>query len=93
MLDVKSLERRWFKYKLKSILPYFFAFLIISLISSAILLWLNYNPHTVQKQMLKQEKKVTIQKPIQQVSLTNTELNTTILEPSMEFVQSFQNTL
>lgn len=91
MLDIKKLERRWLKYKLKSYAPYLIITLLLLLSLIAFFIWFN-----VDKNTQKPITKGTITKPSQPlastVSTSINDENATMLEPSMDFVQSFQNT-
>ena len=91
MLDIKKLERRWLKYKLKSYAPYLVIAILFLLSFITFFIWNDVDKNT-QKPILKNP----ITKPSQPLASTvhtsvNDE-NTTMLEPSMDFVQSFQNT-
>jgi tetratricopeptide (TPR) repeat protein len=90
VLDIKSLERRWLKYKLKSFAPYIgvFILLIILLIGSSV--WISYKKSAdiakISPQIVAPETKIT------PIKISKPDENQTVLEPSMNFVQSFQNT-
>ena len=92
MLDINKLERRWLKYKLKSFAPYFIVFfLLISLIVGTFL-WLKAEK-PIQIAIVKNPISIPSKKTTALSPLTPTvEDNTTVLEPSMDFIQSFQNT-
>ncbi|MDD5014592.1 MAG: hypothetical protein PHW73_05755, partial [Atribacterota bacterium] len=90
MLDIKNLERRWFKYKLKSFFPYL-AMLVLSIsLLVGIALWINSKK--TEHQIVPQQQKVLLSKNTTNPSRSVAENNVTFIEPSMEFVQSFQNT-
>lgn len=89
MLDIKNLERRWLKYKLKSFLPYI-AIVILSLtLVIGVSLWISSKK--IEQKPVIQPKKVAILANTTKPSLSTVEENATVIEPSMEFVQSFQN--
>ncbi|MDD5052754.1 MAG: hypothetical protein PHO27_08515 [Sulfuricurvum sp.] len=87
MLDIHSLERRWIKYKIKSYLPYIIAVFVFILI----LLGSLYSIHSKKTTLITKNisKKTHIISPTQ----NKEEENITLVEPSMGFVQSLQNTL
>ncbi len=91
MLDIKKLERRWLKYKLKSYAPYFIVLIVIitSLIGS--LIWLN-TKKPIQPPIMTNKLNIPPKNTTQKTPMPLNDQNTTVLEPSMEFVQSFQNT-
>lgn len=82
MLDISSLERRWYKYKIKQFTPYI-ALVILAMIIPIIIINLNTIHNTVPQQITKKShpKKVQTIVPIQESQM--------VLEPSMQFVQSF----
>ncbi|MDD5160353.1 MAG: CDC27 family protein [Sulfuricurvum sp.] len=89
MLNIKNLERRWLKYKILSYLPYIATFFLSLSILVGISMWMHSN-----KSVIKQDNNTTytttvLSKPTRPTAI---EENTTFIEPSMEFVQSFQNT-
>lgn len=89
MLDIHHLERRWLKYKIKSYLPYgaIFFLLLFAIIATA-LLWPKHTYVSKPSQLVSQNSNPDTETLHQtQVSLPNT--NATILEPSMEFVRTF----
>lgn len=88
MLDVKKLERRWLKYKLKKLLPWLL-FGTLSVIISGVFLWTSFQSTDNEA---KTPKAVSAQEPKQSLteSAPLTEENRTVLEPSMEFVQTFK---
>lgn len=88
MLDVKKLERRWLKYKLKKLLPWLL-FWVLAIITGSIFLWTSYHSSNNQIQI---PATVSSSTPKQSVVKTTppAEENQTVLEPSMEFVQRFE---
>lgn len=92
MLDIKSLERRWLKYKIKSFAPYIFVFFLLLSVIIATVLW--FKPEQSLKQpVVKNPISASTKKTNTVLPLAPTsEANATILEPSMDFIQSFQNT-
>lgn len=90
MLDIKNLERRWLKYKLKSFLPYIAMVLLSVSLIVGTSLWIR-SDKTEEKPIIKQ-KKILLSTDTSKPSISVAENNITLIEPSMEFVQSFQNT-
>lgn len=95
MLDIDALERRWLKYKLKSYLPVIITLTILVFIGIGTLLWVNreippiLDTSSAKTVPLSQEKSMNEQN----ASLSDGKKESiTILEPSMDFVQSFQMT-
>ena len=88
MLDVRNLERRWIKYKIKTYLPYILGLLTIMTLLIGISLYknTNENPQMVKKAIANIAK-------TQNIPTQKTEVLQTVLEPSMNFVQSFQSQL
>lgn len=85
MLDITSLERRWFKYKIKKYFPYLLTAFIIIIggILFSLYLTLNSSQHTVVTQV-----KVTPAQPLPtplKVEDNNADM---ILEPSMQFIET-----
>lgn len=92
MLDVKELERRWLKYKVKSYAPYGAGGVIIIAVTAGILSWL-LSP---EQPAMPDEANKTIVTPSSSPAAVlpkPEEENTTILEPAMDFVQTFQTSL
>lgn len=85
MLDISKLERRWLKYKIKSILPYavIVAAVIISIFTFSLLV-LN---KTSTAPIVPPKKQIVKAKPPFPASAVNDE-SSMILEPSMQFLQS-----
>lgn len=81
MLDVSKLERRWLKYKIKSMLPYISVLTVIIILGFTIPLLLSTSSHSIKKEKIKKTKT-----PLPPVS-KNDEPGM-ILEPSMQFLQS-----
>lgn len=85
MLDIANLERRWLKYKIKSILPYALLVMLVIILGFAIPLVLSYKPSTAPLASLKKSSvKSKTPPPIQ----TKNDESSMILEPSMQFLQS-----
>lgn len=91
MLDIKKLERRWLKYKLKSYAPYFMIMIVILISLIGSLIWLNAKK-PIHQPVMNDKLSIPSKNTIQKIPMPLNDQNTTILEPSMEFVQSFQNT-
>lgn len=93
MLDVHNLERRWLKYKIKIYFPYALATIFI-------LLLLVLLPKFFYSDSSKSETKIQDHIPAPQTkkvpiptSIANKDSLSTVLEPSMNFVQTLQTTL
>lgn len=91
MLDIKSLERRWLKYKIKSFAPYIFVIFLLLSVMIAAIVWFNTEKSAhlpVVKDPINAHTKnlAAISSPAPII-----DENTTIIEPSMDFIQSFQN--
>lgn len=88
MLDIQNLERRWLKYKIKSSIPYIIGIvIIIILIAFLPYIWFNdkdSKPTFKAKQFFSPSESL----PLKQKSQSEDPSN--ILEPSMNFVQTFQ---
>jgi len=91
MLDIKKLERRWLKYKLKSYAPYLILALLLLLSLIAFFIWVSVDKN-IQKPITKNPITTPAQPLATTVNAPINDENTTMLEPSMDFVQSFQNT-
>lgn len=90
MLDIKNLERRWLKYKLKSLSPYILIFFLSLSLLSGISLWLTDGKPSHQNSLIA-KKSVPSPQTAAVPSIPKIDENVTVLEPSMDFVQSFQN--
>jgi hypothetical protein len=84
MLDVSKLERRWLKYKIKSMLPYASVLTVIIVLGFTIPLLLSTS--TSLHSSIKKESVKKIKKTLPPVS--NKDESSMILEPSMQFLQS-----
>jgi len=91
MLDIKSLERRWLKYKLKSFTPYFIVIFLLLSSVVGLFLWLK-SEKTIQAPIVNNVLNTPTKKIVKTTLVPIIDNNATILEPSMDFVQSFQNT-
>jgi hypothetical protein len=90
MLDIKNLERRWLKYKVKSFLPYITVAILSLTLLIGISIWIDSTK--AETKPIVQQKIVSPSLNITKSTISTTEDNTTFIEPSMEFIQSFQNT-
>lgn len=91
MLNIKSLERRWLKYKILTYSPYILVLIVAIGLLIGLSIWTN-TVKTTNSLIVKNQKSITpviIQK---RSVISPSDENTTFLEPSMEFIQSFQNT-
>lgn len=83
MFDITSLERRWLKYKIKQFIPYITIVLLVILVPIITLLYFN----TLNKPIPQQRKKINSNNSVQPIkSIEDPQM---ILEPSMQFVQTF----
>ena len=91
MLDIANLERRWLKYKIKSFAPAIGAASAVIMIGIAAAYWLSSHsepaPSVVKKAPVAEKTAVPDPKPV----TVETETNTTFLEPSMNFIQNFND--
>ncbi|MDD5716296.1 MAG: CDC27 family protein [Sulfuricurvum sp.] len=85
MLDIKRLERRWLKYKIKKFLPYAVGVIAILILGITTFFW------TYPEDSKNAPKVVTLPQKLPAEPVVQP-IETTVLEPSMEFVQSFQGT-
>jgi hypothetical protein len=85
MLDIAKLERRWLKYKIKSILPYALLVLLITILVFTVPMILSYNASSTA---LVSTKKLNPTSNTPTPSHANNDENSMILEPSMQFLQS-----
>lgn len=90
MLDIKNLERRWLKYKIKSFWPYIAIVLLSITLVIGISIWISSK--TIEQKLMIQQTKVIPSAKTTKPEVSPREENTTFIEPSMEFVQTFQNT-
>ncbi|MFY9143592.1 tetratricopeptide repeat protein [Sulfuricurvum sp.] len=90
MLDIKNLERRWLKYKIKSLSPYILIFFLSLSLLSGVSLWLTDNKPSHQNSLIAKNP-VPSPQTAEVPPIPNVDENITVLEPSMDFVQSFQN--
>jgi len=77
MLNIQNLERRWLKYKIKSYSPYILG--VVALLT--LLIAVAFSKNDIQR-----EPKETALSP----SNPTPEASSTLLEPSMDFIRSFQ---
>lgn len=91
MLDVRSLERRWIKYKIKTYFPYIAGvLLIIIMLISLPMIWLN----TEKNSEIKKAPSLSIHTTNQTSALADSNKEeSTVLEPSMEFVKTFETVI
>lgn len=87
MLDAKELERRWIKYKIKRYLPYLVGGIAALFAIAAASSWLTDAPETAAP-VVKQPLPAQVSSPSRPAAAIN---ETTVLEPSMNFVESFQS--
>ncbi|MBD3809222.1 MAG: hypothetical protein IE884_01670, partial [Sulfuricurvum sp.] len=91
MLDVQKLERRWLKYKIKKIAPYFLSFFGVALLSTVIFTWFDHQSQNNQMTIVNKDDNSSPKQP-QAKSLSSVkEHATVVLEPSMDFVQNFKS--
>ncbi len=90
VLDIKNLERRWLKYKLKSFLPYIGGFILSGILLISISVAVSNRKSVAITQVSNQ--KVIPKAKVNPINREKSDENQTFLEPSMGFVHSFQNT-
>ncbi|MFA6188005.1 MAG: CDC27 family protein [Sulfuricurvum sp.] len=87
MLDISKLERRWLKYKIKTLLPY--ALAMIALITLIVTI-----PFILSKTSVKithpSEKKTAQKNASPNIEKNISSDGTMVLEPSMQFIQSME---
>ncbi len=92
MLDIKDLERRWLKYKIKSYAPYTLGTALFTAIFIASVSWFLSSPDPLKSSDAPEP--AAEQHTVPAITQDNRSIpveNTTLLEPSMEFVQTFQD--
>lgn len=90
VLDIQDLERRWLKYKIKSYAPHVLGGVLLLFIVIGTASWLFSTPKQTKKTEVSGNagpQNISLQQNTQPIA----EENTTVLEPSMGFVQTFQN--
>lgn len=92
MLDVKNLEHRWLKYKIKRYLPYALGFILLTVLVTGIVMWIS-SSDPVQPELNKQDTNLSSalltssnSSSVTQQAVVNA--NSTLLEPSMNFIQT-----
>jgi hypothetical protein len=88
VLDIHNLERRWLKYKIKSYLPLIITLLISALLFFLTYIWSNTEDTPPLNHLSKSSPKLSDLTEVK--TLSSNEETSTILEPSMDFIQSFQ---
>lgn len=91
MLDVRSLERRWIKYKIKRYFPYIAGvLLIITMLITLPMIWLD----TENVSEIKKTPSLSIHTSNQTSTLADANKEqSTVLEPSMDFVKTFETVI
>lgn len=90
MLDIHNLERRWLKYKIKSYLPLIITLLIASLLFAFLTyMWSNTENTPKPDRLTPSSPKLSTSHEVKATS--SKEETPTVLEPSMNFIQSFQS--
>ncbi len=87
MLDVKDLERRWIKYKIKRYLPYIGGVAFIATLATGIIVWNEEKKSPQAATAYTPPAQPAVNKPAPPREMGT---NATVLEPSMNFVQTFQ---
>ncbi|ADR33384.1 hypothetical protein Sulku_0718 [Sulfuricurvum kujiense DSM 16994] len=87
MLDIHTLERRWLKYKIKSYAPYIISALLLLVLSITALSLLNGKE---SESFVTKDQNSSSEKAHSSLEKTDDSESSNLLEPSMEFVQSFQ---
>lgn len=89
MLDVRNLERRWIKYKIKIYFPYIAGVVFISVLLIILPIILVDTKKVTEP---KKEPSLPIQTTTQASTATHSkEEPSTVLEPSMDFVKTFES--
>ncbi len=91
MLDIRDLERRWLKYKIKSYAPLGLGVAVALAVTIGAASWILSEPKgqpTTDIPPKTAPKKVPLPRSVEPAP----EEKTTVLEPSMEFVQTFEQT-
>lgn len=91
MLDIKNLERRWLKYKIRSYAPYALGAIVSVSIVVGVFSWFISAPGQTKNEIPHRRAAAEVNISAPQHSQAPVEENQTLLEPSMEFVQAFQN--
>lgn len=86
MLDIHTLERRWLKYKIKSYAPYILSALAVLVLSITALRLLNGKE---SDSFVTKDQNSSSEKAHSSLEKTDDSESSNLLEPSMEFVQSF----
>jgi len=88
VVDIRNLERRWLKYKIKSYAPYVGAVIAVFFVFLSIAY---YSVDTQESESTVEKEQLNI--PVKESSSTTapqSDESSAVLEPSMDFVQSFQ---
>lgn len=88
MLDISKLERRWLRYKIKRSLPYVLV-IITGVVFGVSLMWI-YSDNDQPKKSVTASKALPIKTESVVLAGDTHNENTTILEPSMQFMQSIE---
>jgi hypothetical protein len=91
VLDIRNLERRWLKYKIKSYTPHI-AIIFTGIIFIVIFLYIWDHSKTPNVPLKKEIVISTTSKNIPNKN-AKVEASSTVLEPSMDFVQTFQTSI
>jgi hypothetical protein len=91
VLNVRNLERRWLKYKIKSYTPHI-AITFIGIIFIVTFLYILDHSQTPKPPLKKENTHSTETKNIPNKNL-KVEVSSSVLEPSMDFVQTFQTSM
>lgn len=90
MLDVKKLERRWLKYKVRTYFPLIAGFIVLISIAGTSLILLSSDPKpSVKSDIAPKSSNASVQKASTEATSPVVEENTTWIEPSMNFVNTF----
>lgn len=92
MLDIDALERRWLKYKLKTYLPYLIGATLATVAIAGTAIWLSTDTVSTDKGAPPPKRAIAAISPSSEHNAAAPIPEaSTVLEPSMDFVQSFQN--
>lgn len=88
MLDIRNLERRWIKYKIKSYAPHIVSAIIVTIM--VVLLPFIWSDSKENRSIPETTSLISSTPKATPTAKVLNEESSTVLEPSMDFVQSFQ---
>jgi hypothetical protein len=90
VLDIRNLERRWIKYKIKSYAPHIVSAIIVTIM--VVLLPFIWSDSKENRSIPETTSLISSTPKATPTAKVLNEESSTVLEPSMDFVQSFQST-